>query len=104
MKRENVVNIGEYHNYCNETVLPIDGDVIIFVAPAVPGSDFPTDQVEAFKVPQGTLVTVRPGVWHHAPFSIDGNLVNCIVILPERTYENDCVVVELTPDKQVKII
>jgi ureidoglycolate lyase len=57
-----------------------------------------------FGIPRGTLVVLRPGVWHHAPFTIDGKPANVLVVLPERTYANDCVVVELSAEEQVEIL
>lgn len=56
----------EYHNTCAEAMLPLDGDAYIHVAPAGPAGHVPYDEVEVFRVPKGTMVTLRPGVWHHA--------------------------------------
>jgi ureidoglycolate lyase len=45
---------------------------------------------------------IRPGVWHHAPFVLEG-AANVVIVLPERTYANDCVVVPLEGDSRVRI-
>ncbi|HEX2939265.1 MAG TPA: ureidoglycolate lyase [Ruminiclostridium sp.] len=99
--RDNVIEVSESHSYCSEGSLPIDGDIIIHVAPAAAG-DVPEDKIEAFLVPKGTAVILNPGVWHHAgyPFSCDS--VNVLTILPERTYANDCKVVELKEKIQIE--
>lgn len=85
-----VITHSEYHNYCEEGMLPLDGDVLIHVAPAVPGSEFPENEVEVFLVPKGTLVVLKVGVWHHAPYTVEQDSVNVMIILPQRTYMNDC--------------
>ena len=50
----------EYHNTCAEAMLPLDGDAYIHVAPAGPADHVPYDEVEVFRVPKGTMVTLRP--------------------------------------------
>ena len=104
MQRPNVVDMSEYHAYTCELLLPLDGDILFHVGPAVVGSVFPYEQVEVFRVPRGTGVMIRPGVWHHGPFAVNSEPVHCAVLLPERAYENDCIAVELSPDQQIKIV
>jgi len=102
-KRPFVVDVSEYHDTCYEVVLPLDGDALIHVAPAGPSEEFPADEAEVFLVPHGTLVCLRQGVWHHAPFAFGREAVNCLIVLPERTYKNDCKVRELPPDRRIRI-
>lgn len=99
-KREMVIEASECHNYCSEGSIPLDGDVIVYVAPASCG-DIPEDKIEAFFVPKGTFISLNPGVWHQAAYPSDAEIVNVAVILPERTYVNDCRVVNLK--EKVKI-
>ncbi len=103
VKRPFVVDVSEYHNGCCEIVLPLEGDVLMHVAPAVPEKEFPFDQVEVFLVPRGTICCLRPGVWHHAPFALGADAVSCLITLPERTYMNDCTVYTFPEEKHVKI-
>jgi ureidoglycolate lyase len=103
VKRPFVLDVSEYHNGCCEVVLPLDGDVLMHVAPAVPQKEFPFQQAEVFRVPRGTLCCLRPGVWHHAPFAYGSQVVNCLVALPERTYVNDCTVYSFPTEELVKI-
>ena len=98
--RDFVVNVAEYHNYANEGILPLDGDIYIHVGKATP-EDIDPNEFEIFFVPKGTLVVIRRGVWHHAPFSAGDTPVNTIIVLPERTYKNDCIVVDYSGDKSV---
>lgn len=103
-KRDFIVDTAEFHSYCGEANLPLDGDVLIHVAHATPDAQAPIDKFEVFRVPKGTMVVLKPGVWHHAPFAYNCNVVNTLVVLPERTYANDCYVAELKGDQRIKII
>ena len=101
-QREFVIDVTEYHSSTGEGVLPLDADVLIHVAPATPNGVVPLEKFRVFRVPRGTLVVLRPGVWHHAPFSLHG-VANVLIVLPERTYSNDCTVVELATADQIRI-
>ena len=100
-QRPNVVDTSEYHSAAWEGNLPLDGDVVLHLAPANRGK-IDADAFEAFLVPKGTLVILKPGVWHFAPYAVEGE-VSTLVVLPERTYANDCVVVKHAPDEQFEI-
>jgi ureidoglycolate lyase len=101
--RAGVIDVMEYHSSTGEGILPLDGDVLVQVAPATPrDAPFPAEEVRVFHVPRGTMLCLRPGVWHHAPFALEGT-VNVLIVLPERTYANDCTVLELAPRQQIQI-
>jgi ureidoglycolate lyase len=102
-QRPFVIDVSEYHDGCGEAALPLDGDVLMHVAPAGPANEFPVDEAEVFLVPRGTLVSIRSGVWHHAPFAFGSKVVHCLVVLPERTYKNDCTVYEHPQDRKIRI-
>jgi ureidoglycolate lyase len=96
-----VVSVVEYHNTTGEVILPVDGDVVIHVAPA---SKQPVpEKTEAFIVPKGTLVKLNTGVWHKAPTAINNDIVHLMIALPERTYVNDCTVIEYKEEDQIEI-
>lgn len=100
--RELKVDVTEYHSSTGEGNIPLDGDIYIHVAPPSTGDEPDLDAVEIFRVPMGTCVVLKPGVWHHAPFSTKPDaVVNTIILLPQRTYANDCAVVELEGDEVV---
>ena len=103
LKREPVVDLLEQHSHSDEVMLPLDGDMVLQVGPATPPGEVPYDRLEAFYVPQGTLIGMKPGVWHYGPFAVNTDCVNILVVLPERTYANDCEVVTLKPEQQVRI-
>lgn len=98
-----VVDVTEYHTYCSEGMLALEQDMIIHVAPASPGNEPPLSRFEAFLVPRGTMVTIRPGVWHHAPYVLTDKPGAMLICLPPRTYQNDCTVVEIAPEQQLEI-
>ena len=97
-KRPPVVDVTEFHNYTGEGVLPLDADILIHVGPATPTGQVPLDRIEIFRVPKGTFVALHPGVWHHAPFAHNTDVANVLIVLPERTYAQDCQVTEI-PEK-----
>jgi len=103
LERPLVVDVTEYHSACGEGILPLDSDALIHVGPATPNGEIPLDEIEIFRVPKGTLVSLRPGVWHHAPFAHGSEEANVLIILPERTYANDCVVYDIPEDKQIRV-
>ena len=103
-KRPFVIAKAEYHDNCCEACMPLNGDVYIHVAPATPHGVVPYDRFEVIRVPMGTMVVLRPGVWHHAPFAIDQDSVSNLCVLPERTYARDCAVVVFPEEEQMEIV
>jgi ureidoglycolate lyase len=102
-QRPLVVDVTEFHSSCGEGILPLDADVLIHVGPATAPGDLPLDHFEAFRVPRGTMVVLRPGVWHHAPFVAKDAVANVLIVLPERTYANDCTVKDLPGPERIAI-
>lgn len=101
-KRPAVIDTIEMHTGCGEGILPLDGDIVIHVAPPTPNGVYPVDRLEAFRVPKGTFVALRRGVWHHAPYAAEGP-VNTLIVLPERTYAEDCLVYAIHEADRVAI-
>lgn len=102
-KRPPVVDVTEYHNYTGEGVLPLDADILIHVGPATPTGQVPLERIEIFRVPKGTFVSLHPGVWHHAPFAYKADVANVLIVLPERTYAQDCQVTEIAEKDRIEI-
>jgi ureidoglycolate lyase len=98
-----VIDVLEYHSSTAEGILPLNGDVLVQVAPAThPNDGVPLEEVRVFRVPAGTMLTIRAGVWHHAPFTLKDPAA-VLIVLPERTYANDCQVVALSEAQQLRI-
>lgn len=102
-KRPEIIDATEYHTHCGEVNLPLDGDIVIHVGPATANGVVPLDEIEVFRVPKGTLVAIHPGVWHHAPFAVNTDVVCVLIVLPERVYANDCTVYQIPGDKKIEV-
>lgn len=97
-----IITEAEYHNTTGEGVLPLDDDVVLHVAPASKG---PVPELtEAFIVPKGTIVQLKTGVWHLSALPINKEQVHVLIVLPERIYMNDCIVVQYPEEDQIEIV
>jgi ureidoglycolate lyase len=95
----------EYHNNSGEALLPLDGDGLLTLAPATRPNEAPQlDQIEVFRIPRGTMVTIRPGVWHHVPFISGCDVLNILVVLPERTYATDLYFTYFSEDEYLEVL
>lgn len=103
-QRPNIIDCTEIHNYCQETAICLDGDYLMHVAPAIEKGEVPFDDIEVFLIPQGTIVNVKAGVWHHAGFPYKCKKVHILCALPERTYSNDCNAIEIPKNKRIEIV
>jgi ureidoglycolate hydrolase len=99
-----IIDTAEYHDHTGEAIICLDGDYLMHVAPACQTDEEPWDRLEVFYIPKGTMVVTRPGVWHQAGFPYGCEEVHILCALPERTYNNDCVVKTAPPDKRVRVI
>jgi len=99
-----IIRSSEFHNYCNETIMPLNGEVLMHVAPAIGEDVVPFGKIEVFRIPVFTIVTVKPGVWHHIPFTYNCNSADIMVVLPERTYVNDCYVCQIPEKEFIEVI
>ena len=103
-QRERVIDVAEYHSKTAEGILPLDDDILIHVGPATTNDEgVPIEKMRVFRIPRGTMVVLRPGVWHHAPFVVSEPVANVLIVLPERTYAIDCTVVELEGNARIRI-
>ncbi|MDR0818305.1 MAG: hypothetical protein LBN43_01875 [Oscillospiraceae bacterium] len=106
---KNIVAFMEAHAHTCEGLLPIDGDVIIYVGAAF-GAAFgapehwSTDQLEAFIVPKGTFVKLNSLVIHGSQYAIDADEVHLLCMLPARTFNNDMLSsMVMDDDKKVEL-
>ena len=84
------VDTMEFHTDTWEAFVSLDSDSCICVAPATASRQLDVDTLEAFRVPAGTMIYLHRGVWHYAPYPLGSPVLHSLVILPERTYANDC--------------
>lgn len=102
--REMIIDTMEYHDICEEGLVPLDDDIIIFCAPANHTGEPEPEKVEAFFVPRHTCFTIKAGVWHFSPYVCNVDTGHILVQLPERTYVNDCILKELPEKDHMRII
>lgn len=102
-KRPLIIDKIEFHSKTSEGILPLDADILIHVGPATGIGDAPLDQIEVFRVPQGTMVVLKQGVWHHAPFAYNTDKANVLIVLPERTYAIDCAAIKIEQKNRIEI-
>ena len=94
-KRPMEVQFVEKHERTCEGMLVIDHDCVMHLGVSTAPGEVPSpEELEAFIVPKGCFVCIRPGVWHDAPFVLEADTANTLIVLPECTYLNDCVVHE----------
>jgi ureidoglycolate lyase len=102
--RQFVIDTLEHHSHTAETMMPLDNDVLVQLAPATPaGAEPELAKLRVFRVPKGTMFLLRPGVWHHGPFVVNDRPANLLVALPERTYANDTSTVTFPSEEQLRI-
>ena len=102
--RPHIIDCIEMHNNCHETIICLDGDYLMHVAPATQTGVVPLDEIEVFLLPKGTVVNVKAGVWHQAGFPYQCDKVHILCALPERTYVTDCFVIDIPADKQIEVL
>ncbi|MDY4785002.1 ureidoglycolate lyase [Pygmaiobacter massiliensis] len=92
----------EYHSGACEVMMPLDDDMVIYAGPASNDVVEP-EKLEAFVVPQGTLVVFRAGAWHGAPWPVHQETATVLICLPERTYLTDTVKYPLPEEQTITI-
>jgi len=97
-----IVKEAEYHNDTSELILPLDGDIVTYVA--APSKELEPENTVAFIIPKGTIVRLNAGVWHKDSFAVDQAQVHTLIVLPERTYKRDCVVLPYGEENWIEIV
>ena len=97
-----VISQAEYHTTTCELILPLNDDMILHVAEPSAGVPIPS-LTKAFIVPKNTLVKLKACVWHLAPLPKNKPELCALIILPECTYINDCIVKDFKEDEKFVI-
>jgi ureidoglycolate lyase len=91
----------ERHMRSAETIVPVAGSCLVYVAPAEhpeePDRLPAVDRFEVFRVGPGSGVVMDPGVWHGAPLA-EGGRARAIVLLQEGTGREDVTVARFEDD------
>ena len=98
---ERVINAVEFHRFTSEGVLPLDGDILLYVGPSSFKMDL--DAIRVFRIPKGTFVRLNPGTLHGRQFVSGCRQATVLILLPERTFGNDCTFTVLEGDDKIQI-
>lgn len=101
-ERPLVVDVMEFHS-CGEGFMPMDADMLIPLAAATLEKNVVPEKIALYRVPKGTFVSLRPGVWHNAPFPYKSKSVSFLVVLPERTYATDDYCDSIPAEGQIQV-
>lgn len=76
----------EQHSNTPEVLVPLDEDVVLLLGrkDAFATGNMSGDAFSAFLVPRGAVVSIRPGIWHHAPMVLNRSS-RVIVLFSENT-------------------
>lgn len=99
---EIVAPMAECHEWTGQMILPLDGDVVLYVARPTAG-ECPVEKMEAFYVPKLTLITIKPGIWHFTPYTTK-TPVNTLLALPNRTWSHDVTFYTFKEEEKFKIV
>ena len=75
----------EGHAHTAENLIPMDGDLIVGVAPA---GTLLTDKIKAFYIPQGLGISLNPNVWHAVPFAVGKEVMSCVIFKNNTSTED----------------
>ncbi|MBQ3276687.1 MAG: hypothetical protein IJH47_06505 [Oscillospiraceae bacterium] len=98
--RPMLVDMIECHASTDEMIYIHGGDAVIFAG--FTAGDINTDCLEAFYIPEGTLVRINRGVLHGAQYAVD-RPITVLVLLPERTFVNDMQYITLEGDDRLEL-
>ena len=98
-----VIDASEYHDGSCEALMPIDGDVIIHVAPASPGTASPARPPRPISCPRGPWSSSGRASGTTAPSRWVTESVSCLVALPERLYARDCRSIIVPEEDRIRI-
>ncbi len=99
--KEIIAPMSECHDWTGQGILPLDGDVVIYVGRPTAG-DCPVEKMQVFYVPKYTLITIKPGVWHFTPYTTK-TPVNTLLVMPCRTWAHDVTFYTFKEEEKFKI-
>lgn len=105
MVRTNTTNLAipalERHLHTTETLVPLDTDIILVVAPPSRGDLPDLDAVRAFRIAKGRGVTLKKGTWHYVPLAGEQKPCRTLVVFQQGTPQNDLEIKQLPDEKDM---
>jgi ureidoglycolate hydrolase len=95
----------EKHDGTTETLIPVDGDIILVLALSRTDNPESVDResVRAVLVRQGDALTLLPSVWHYAPMVRGDHEVKTYVLFKKDTLAKDLSKVEYEREEQIRV-
>lgn len=75
----------ERHENTTENLFAMDGDLIVGLAPV---GELTKENVEAFYIPAGSGISLKPLIWHTVPFAV-GRVVQSLCVFKNGTSHDD---------------
>lgn len=89
----------ERHQETTETLVPLDGDIVLALG-APTSEPYPDPStVRAFHIARGKGLTLHRGTWHYAPYATGTDRVRTLVVFKKGTPENDLLLQNMAEDK-----
>jgi len=91
----------EQHTTTSEVLIPTDDIIVVAALSDKSKADMPDfESAKAFKVPKGSAIRFKKGVWHHAPLTTK-ELTKTFVLFYENTPSEDFLAYDL--DKEFNL-
>lgn len=84
----------ERHTRTTETIIPLDGDIILVLCRPTDEARADLDSAAAFRIPAGKAVTLKTGTWHYVPLVAD-RPVKAMIVFRAGTPNDDLFVDEI---------
>lgn len=88
--RQALIKEMEAHLNTEECVMAVNGESVFFVCSSNDDGTPNVDAIEAFYIPKGVALSIKPRIWHLAAYPTEDKTLLLVCALPEKTYINDC--------------
>lgn len=103
-QEKNIVAFLEAHKFTCEGLLPLDGDVIIFVGSPAWETGSRWRIWRRFTFQKGTFVKLNPLIVHGTQYPVNTDEVHIVCMLPGRTFRNDMIPQPLEENEKAEIV
>jgi len=100
---EMVASMLERHVQTTETLVALDADIVLVLSKPTLGSRPDLGSAAAFRVPQGSGVTLKRGTWHFVPLIPDNRAARTLVVFRQGTPAEDLEVYQLEKEGNLRV-